>query len=66
MGIRKSGRNYELRYRLHDKRAARKHHIQKHGSDRAAWPYDPRRRATAEERDSWANRDESGRAVGHR
>jgi hypothetical protein len=63
MGIRKTGKTYELRYRVWDKRQARKRHIERHGTDRASWPYDPRRRATAEERESWANRNERGEPV---
>jgi hypothetical protein len=65
MGVRKRGPEYEIWYRVHDKRSARKAHLQRFGSDRSKWPYDPRRRATAEERESWANRDETGRAVIH-
>lgn len=56
---------WQVRFRVFDKRAGRKHHIQTYGSDRSQWPYDPRRRATAEERASWANRDEQGNPVIH-
>jgi hypothetical protein len=65
MGIRKSGSEYELRYRLFTKSQGRKRHIEKYGADRSKWPYDPRRRATQEERDGWANRDEQGNIVRH-
>ena len=64
MGVhRAADGTYTLRYRLFDKREARKRHIQRHGTDRSTWPYNPRRGATAEERESWANRDENGRIV---
>lgn len=65
MGVRKKGREYEVWYRVHDKRSARKAHLQRYGADRSKWPYDPRRRATAAERESWANRNERGDAVIH-
>lgn len=52
-----------LRFRLFDKRAARKSHIERNGTDRQQWAYNPRRGATAEERESWANRDEHGRII---
>ena len=64
MGVRRQpDGTYILRYRVFDKRQARKRHIERHGTDRSAWPYNPRRPATAEERESWANRDENGRIV---
>ena len=64
MGVRRAGNGtWTLRYRLFDKRVARKAHIDRHGADRAAWPYNPRRPATDDERQSWANRDENGRIV---
>lgn len=65
MGVHKNGRRYEVWYRVHAKRAGRRAHLDRYGADRASWPYDPRRPATAEERGSWANRDETGRAVTH-
>ena len=65
MGIRKTGKTYELRFRLHNKASARKRHIEKYGADRANWPYDPRRKATDEERESWAPRNERGEPVIH-
>jgi hypothetical protein len=65
MGIRKTGKTYELRFRLWDKRSARRRHLETYGPDRASWPYDPRRPATDDERQSWAPRDERGRPVTH-
>lgn len=65
MGIHKTGRTFEVRFRVHSKRSARKSHLERYGSDRSKWPYDPRRRATGAERESWANRDETGRPVVH-
>lgn len=65
MGIRKTGKTYELRFRVWEKRSARRRHLEKYGPDRAGWPYDPRRPATAEEREAWAPRDERGRPVTH-
>lgn len=65
MGVRKTGHAYAVWYRVHDKRSGRKAHLERHGPDRSQWPYDPRRPANGEERESWANRDETGRAVIH-
>ena len=65
MGVRKIRGKYELWYRIWDKRTGRKRHLERHGTDRSAWPYDPRRRATAEERETWANRNERGEPVIH-
>jgi hypothetical protein len=66
MGVRKErGGTYALHYRVHDKRSARKAHLARNGADRSRWAYDPRRRATDDERASWANRDDTGRAVVH-
>jgi hypothetical protein len=66
MGIhKKRDGTWEVRYRMWDKRTGRKRHLERHGPDRASWPYDPRRGATDEERQSWANRDETGRPVVH-
>lgn len=65
MGVRKTGGTYEIRFRVHDKKSGRKALLARYGADRSKWPYDPRRKATAEERESWANRDETGRAVRH-
>jgi hypothetical protein len=65
MGIRKSGDTFELWFRVWAKREGRKRHIRRYGPDRGSWPYNPRRPATAGERESWANRDETGKAVIH-
>lgn len=65
MGVRKTGKTYELWYRLWTKRAGRKQHLARYGGDRAAWPYDPRRGATPDERESWAARNERGQVVTH-
>lgn len=35
---------WRIRFTLHDKRAARALHVQRHGADRSQWPYDPRRK----------------------
>lgn len=64
MGVtRAADGTYTLRYRLFDKRQARKAHIERHGADRQRWPYNPRRPATASERETWAARNEQGRIV---
>lgn len=64
MGVRRNrDGTFTLRYRIWKKSDARKRHLQRHGPDRAAWPYNPRRRATDAERESWANRDEHGRII---
>lgn len=65
MGIHKNHGAYEVWYRVWDKKTARKRHLERYGADRSKWPYDPRRRATAEERESWANRNERGEPVNH-
>ena len=54
---------FTLKYRLFDKRQARKRHLERYGADRQQWPYNPRRAASAGERESWASRDEKGKAV---
>ncbi len=64
-GVHKHGSLYEVWYMIVDKRAARKRHLERYGPDRSQWPYDPKRRATDDERASWANKDETGRAVIH-
>lgn len=38
------GAGYQIRYGVYDKTMARKHIMEKHGTDRSKWPYDPRRR----------------------
>ena len=64
MGVRRAvDGTFTLKYRLFDKRAARKAHITRNGTDRSAWSYNPRRKATDDERATWANRDEKGNVV---
>lgn len=64
MGLRRNADGtFTLKFRTWDKREARKSHIQRNGTDRQQWAYNPRRAASAEERDSWANRDEHGRII---
>jgi hypothetical protein len=66
MGIRRAGGGvFELRYRVWSKRQGRKGVLDRHGQDRAQWPYDPRRPATGGERLSWAGKDETGQPVIH-
>jgi hypothetical protein len=65
MGVRKTGRTYEVWYRIHAKRSGRKAHLDRYGADRSQWPYDPRRPATADEREGWANQNERGEPVIH-
>jgi hypothetical protein len=65
MGIQKTGSIYELRFRVWSKRQGRKGVLDRHGSDRTRWPYDPLRKATDAERMSWANKDETGQPVIH-
>lgn len=40
--------SYTLIYAVHKKNAGRRHILEKHGTDRAAWPYNPRRRTPKE------------------
>ena len=54
MGLRAIGDRFELRFRLWSKRQARGHIVKKHGPDRGAWPYDPRRSKSQEDIDAWA------------
>lgn len=65
MGIHKAGKTYMLRFKIHSKRDARRRHLATYGPDRANWPYDPRRKATSDERESWAPRNERGEPVTH-
>lgn len=66
MGLsRERNGTYTLRYRVFSKNQARKSHLQRNGTDRAGWAYDPRRPATEAERDSWANRNEMNQPVYH-
>jgi len=64
MGVRRApDGTYTLRYRLFDKRQARKAHLERHGADRSAWPYNPRGKLSAEEREANLPRDEKGNIV---
>lgn len=54
---------YVLRYQVFDKRDARRRHVARYGADRQQWPYNPRRPASAEDREAWAPRTENGRIV---
>lgn len=66
MGLRRErDGTYTLRFRVFPKTQARKSHLARHGTDRAAWPYDPRRPASDEDRDSWASRNELNQPVYH-
>ena len=44
---------WTLTYAVHDKNRARAHILQKHGTDRQQWPYNPRRPSP---RDDYGNR----------
>jgi hypothetical protein len=64
MGLRKTpDGTFTLKFRVWDKAQARASHIERNGTDRQQWSYNPRRRATDEERLSWANRDEKGNVI---
>lgn len=64
MGVhRAADGTFKLKYRIWDKKTARKRHLERHGTDRSQWPYNPRRGASQAERESWANRDERGNPV---
>jgi hypothetical protein len=66
MGItRERDGTYTLRFRVWSKTQGRRSHLERHGPDRGAWPYDPRRPATDDERASWANRNELNQPVYH-
>jgi hypothetical protein len=41
------GDSYTLRFSVFNKTHGRQHIMNKHGSDRTKWPYDPRRRGTS-------------------
>lgn len=47
---------YTLTYAVVSKAAARKRHIEKYGTDRANWPYNPRQKKTQADIDAWAAR----------
>jgi hypothetical protein len=42
--IEKSGKEWDVRYTAIDKAVARRYVVERYGSDRAAWPYNPRKR----------------------
>jgi hypothetical protein len=63
MGVHKAGPDYELWYRVWSKQQARKRHLERYGSDRQNWPYNPRRPQNQAEKDAYAVRDETGRPV---
>ena len=65
MGLRKVGDEYELRFRVWDKKSARAQMLQRYGTDRSKWPYDPRRKKNQEDIDFWAAQglDEKGHKV---
>lgn len=64
MGVRRNpDGTYTLKYRVWSKRDARKSHIQRNGTDRQQWSYNPRGGATDEDRARWANRNEQGGIV---
>lgn len=42
--IERAGSGYAVRFSVYNKTHGRAHVLSKHGPDRAAWPYDPRRR----------------------
>jgi len=66
MGLRReSNGTYTLTFRVFTKAQARKAHLARRGTDRSGWAYDPKRRATQDERDGWANRNELGAPVHH-
>lgn len=66
MGIsRERDGTYTIRFRVWTKTQARKAHLARYGPDRSAWPYDPRRPATDDERAAWAARNERGEPVTH-
>ncbi len=43
VNVEPSGSKWLVKFTLHDKAAARAYIVGKHGSNRADWPYDPRR-----------------------
>lgn len=45
--IERDGDAYRIRYKAIDKTRARAHVLERYGSDRSKWPYDPRRRNVA-------------------
>lgn len=65
MGLRAAGAEYELRFRLWTKSGGRARVLARHGPDRAAWPYDPRRPKNQADIDYWASQglNEKGHRV---
>lgn len=53
MGVRAVGDGYALHFRVWDKRGGRARLIQRYGTDRANWPYDPRRTKDQSDVDYW-------------
>src|ERR1051326_8934379 len=53
MGLRAVGTKFELRYRVFSKSSGRARILQRHGPDRAKWPYDPRRPKDQSDVDYW-------------
>lgn len=45
--VKRDGNGWMVVFHAVDKTLARKHHLEKHGTDRSKWPYDPRRRGGA-------------------
>lgn len=56
---------WELRYRIWSKAQARKRHLERYGTDRSKWPYDPRRPMTEEEKQKLYVYNELGQRVTH-
>jgi hypothetical protein len=56
---------YSLTFTVASKNAARKRHLEKYGTDRQQWPYNPRQAKTQDDIDAWAERglDEKGHRV---
>jgi hypothetical protein len=52
--IHKNGRVWDVHFRAACKECSRQYTVQRYGPDRAAWPYNPRRKANDDDRASWA------------
>lgn len=65
MGVHATGGGFELRFRVWSKNTARARHVRTYGTDRAHWPYDPRRAKNDEDVAAWAAQglDEKGHKV---
>ena len=64
MGVhREPGGTYAVWYRIHDKRVARKAHLERHGADRQSWPYNPRGKSSDAEREAHMPRNKRGEIV---